>query len=32
MSPRPDFSLFFSILHTLEAIQAPYMIIGTDYA
>jgi hypothetical protein len=27
-SPPPDFSLFFSILRTLEAIQAPYMIIG----
>jgi len=25
---RPDFSLFLSILKTLEAIQAPYMIIG----
>lgn len=25
---EPDLSLFFDILHTLEAIQAPYMIIG----
>ena len=24
----PDFSLFLDILHTLEAINAPYMIIG----
>ncbi len=27
LSP-PDFSLFLNILHKLEAIQAPYMIIG----
>ncbi|NOZ05677.1 MAG: hypothetical protein GXP41_04910 [Chloroflexi bacterium] len=26
--PSPDLSLFFSILHTLEAIGSPYMIIG----
>ena len=24
----PDLSLFLDILHTLEAIDAPYMIIG----
>ena len=24
----PNFNLFFAILQTLEAIQAPYMIIG----
>lgn len=27
-NPSPDFNLFFAILQTLEAIQAPYMIIG----
>ncbi|MCB0168786.1 MAG: nucleotidyl transferase AbiEii/AbiGii toxin family protein [Anaerolineae bacterium] len=27
-SSLPDFSLFLSILHTLENIKAPYMIIG----
>ncbi|MFN8490862.1 MAG: hypothetical protein U0350_24935 [Caldilineaceae bacterium] len=25
---RPDFSLFFQIIQTLEAIEAPYMVIG----
>jgi hypothetical protein len=27
-TPRPDFSLFLDILHTLERIDAPYMVIG----
>jgi hypothetical protein len=27
-TPTPDLSLFFDILRTLEAIKAPYMIIG----